>query len=48
LDYKFYYYNRVDDIEDIDFDVVILDFFLYKDNKTALDIIEKFLGKIIV
>ena len=48
IDYQFYYYNRINDIEDIDFDVVILDFYLDKDNKTALDIIERFLWKIII
>lgn len=48
LEYEFFYYNRITDIEDIDFDIVILDFFLDKDNKTALDIIDRFLWKIII
>jgi len=47
-DYKFYYYNRINDIENIDFDIIILDFFLDKDNKTALDIIYMFSWKIII
>jgi hypothetical protein len=48
LDYKFFYYNRIQDIEDIEFDIVVLDFYLDKDNKTALDIINRFLGTIII
>lgn len=44
----FYYYNRISDIENIDFDIVILDFYLDKDWKTALDIINRFLWKIII
>lgn len=48
LKYEFYYYNRISDIENIDFDIVILDFYLDKDSKTALDIINKFLWKIII
>lgn len=48
IDYEFYYYNRIWDIENIDFDIVILDFFLDKDNKTALDIINRFAGSIII
>lgn len=42
LDYEFYYYNRISDIEDINFDIILLDFYLDKDNKTALDIIQNF------
>jgi len=43
IEYEFYYYNRITDIENINFDIIILDFFLDKDNKTALDIISNFL-----
>ncbi len=46
--YKFYYYNRITDIEDINFDIVLLDFYLDKDNKIALDIIKRFLWAIII
>ena len=48
IEYVFYYYNRITDIEDIDFDIVILDYYLDKDNKTALEIIDRFLGSIII
>lgn len=48
VDYKFYYYNRITDIEDIDFDLVILDFYLDKDKKTALSIIDRFKWSIII
>lgn len=48
LEYKFYYYNRITDLEDIDFDIVVLDFYLDKDNKTALDVIEKFAWSMII
>lgn len=48
IDYKFYYYDKIPYIENIDFDIVVLDFYLDKDNKTALDIIERFLWKIII
>jgi len=48
IEYEFYYYNRITDIENINFDIIILDFFLDKDNKTALDIISNFLWKIII
>ena len=48
VNYEFYYYNRINDIEQIDFDVVVLDFYLDKDSKTALDIIDRFLWTIII
>lgn len=48
VEYRFYYYNRIWDIENIEFDIVILDFYLDKDWKTALDIIDKFLWNIII
>lgn len=48
LSYTFYYYNRISDIENIEFDIVVLDFYLDKDSKTALDIINKFLWTIII
>jgi hypothetical protein len=43
IEYKFYYYDKIGNIEDIDFDIVVLDYYLDKDNKTALDIIDKFI-----
>ena len=49
LDYDFYYYNRILDIEwEREFDIVILDYYLDKDNKTSLDIIERFQWTIII
>ncbi len=49
IEYDFYYYNRITDIEwEREFDIVILDYYLDKDHKTALDIIERFQGSIIV
>jgi hypothetical protein len=48
LYYQFYYYDKIDNIEDIKFDIVILDFYLDKDNKTALDIIDRFKWSIII
>ena len=48
IDYDFYYYNRIDDIEDREFDVVILDFYLDKDKKTAVDIVDRFLESIVI
>ena len=44
VDYELYYYQRIWDIEERDFDLVILDFYLDKDSKTALDIIDRFQG----
>lgn len=48
IDYKFYFYNYIKDIEILDFDIVLLDFYLDKDNKTALDIIDKFIWSKII
>lgn len=49
LDYELIYIQRVADIPEVrDFDLVILDFYLDKDAKTALDIIELFAGNIIL
>ena len=49
VEYRFYYYNRIADIEEgIDFDIVILDYYLDKDNKTWLDIIDRFQWNIII
>ena len=48
LEYKFYYYDSIKNIEDIEFDIVFLDYYLDKDNKTALDIIDRFLWTTIV
>ncbi len=45
LDYELIYVQRIADIPEVrDFDMVILDFYLDKDAKTALDIIELFVG----
>lgn len=49
LDYELFYIQRIGDIPEVrDFDLVILDFYLDKDSKTALDIIELFAGNIIL
>ena len=48
IDYDFYYYNRIDDIEDREFNIVILDFYLDKDKKTAVDIVDRFLESIVI
>jgi len=48
VNYEFYYYDRISEIEDIKFDIVILDFYLDKDRKTALDIIDNFLESICI
>jgi len=48
IEYEFFYYDRISEIEDKDFDIVILDFYLDKDKKTALDIIDRFLWTIII
>ncbi len=48
VDYKFYFYNYIKDIEILDFDLILLDFYLDKDNKTALDIIDKFSWSVII
>lgn len=42
IDYSFEYCQRIIDIIPDDYDIVLLDFYLDKDGKTALDIIEKF------
>lgn len=47
-DYEFYYFNRIWDIENIEYEIIILDFYLNKDNKTALDIIKKLKSKVII
>ncbi|HRI36670.1 MAG TPA: hypothetical protein PK765_06515 [bacterium] len=42
IEYEFFYYDRIADIEyTLDYDVVILDYYLDKDGKTALDIIDR-------
>ncbi len=46
--YEFFYYDRISEIQDIKFDIVILDFYLDKDKMTALDIVDKFLESIII
>ena len=48
LKYEFYYYDRISEIPDIVFDIVILDFYLDKDKKTALDIVDRFLESIVI
>ena len=49
VEYEFCYYNRVSDIpQGAEYDIVILDYYLDKDRKTALDIIDKFGGSIII
>lgn len=48
IEYEFYYYNRIDDIQYIKYDIVILDFYLDKDKKTALDIVDNFLESQII
>ena len=48
IEYDFYYYNKISEIENIEFDYVFLDFYLDKDNKTALNIIDRFQGSIII
>jgi hypothetical protein len=49
FDYELVYIQRICDIpENWDFDLVILDFYLDKDGKTALDIIELFAGNLIL
>lgn len=49
LDYELIYIQRICDIpQSRDFDLVILDFYLDKDAKTAIDIVELFLGNIIL
>jgi hypothetical protein len=42
IDYEFIYIQRVKDLVSHEFDLVILDFYLDKDDKTALDIVDKF------
>ncbi len=48
IEYEFYYYDRISEIEDKKFDVVILDFYLDKDKKTALDVVDRFLWTMII
>ena len=48
IEYHFFYYDSIDKIEDINFDIVILDFYLDKDKSTALDIIDNFLENITI
>ena len=42
IDYELVYVQRIQDIVDDDYDVVILDFYLDKDKKTALEIVKRF------
>ena len=48
IDYELIYVQRIEDIVPDDYYLVFLDYYLDKDNKTALDIVEKFQGSIIV
>lgn len=48
IEYKFYYYDRISEIPDIVFDIVILDFYLDKDKNTALNIVDRFLESIVI
>ena len=48
VEYEFFYYSRISEIEDIKFDIVVLDFYLDKDKKTALDVVDRFLESIII
>lgn len=48
VEYEFFYYDRISEIEDISFDIVLLDFYLDKDKKTALDIVDRFLESITI
>lgn len=49
LEYELIYVQRIADIPEVrDFDLAILDFYLDKDAKTALDIVELFAGNIIL
>ncbi len=48
VDYELIYVQRIEDIVDDEYDLVILDFYLNKDEKTALDIVERFQGMMIL
>jgi len=48
IEYEFFYYDRISEIPDIHFDIVMVDFYLDKDKKTALDIIDRFLESITI
>jgi hypothetical protein len=43
IEYDFIYVQSIDDIIPDEYDIVFLDYYLDKDNKTALDIVKKFL-----
>ncbi len=48
VEYDFEYVQRIDDIVPEEYDIVLLDYYLDKDNKTALDIVKRFQGSIII
>lgn len=48
IKYDFYYYDKIENIEYIEYDIIFLDFYLDKDKKTALDIINNLKSKIII
>lgn len=48
IDYDFYYFNRISDIEYQKYDIVILDYYLDKDWLTSESIIYKFIWSEII
>ena len=48
IEYEFFYYDRISEIPDTVFDIVLLDFYLDKDKKIALDIVDRFLESIVI
>ena len=48
IDFEFIYVQRIIDIIEDEYDIVILDFYLDKDWKTALDVVSLFQCKVII
>ena len=48
VDYDFKYFNRVSDITEYDFDLVILDYYLDLDGLKSSDILSRFDGSIVI
>jgi hypothetical protein len=48
IDYDFYYFNRISDIEFQKYDIVILDYYLDKDWLTSESVIDKFIWSEII
>lgn len=48
IEYEFYYFNRISDIEFKKYDIVILDYYLDKDWVTSESIIDQFKWSIII